>query len=97
MSKSLPDHLFIDMCGDLYDTRKSDWSINVPLRAAYAGHSQSIDNVAKLKAALREGSATGVGGYPVYFITSDGAALSFDSVTKNLRSVIDSVKNQTND
>ena len=50
-----------------------------------------------LKQALRAGKYTWPGCYPLYFITSDGAALSFEAVRGNLRSVLWSIKNQVND
>ena len=50
-----------------------------------------------LKQALRAGKYTWPGCYPLYFITSDGAALSFEAVRENLRSVLWSIKNQVND
>ena len=39
-----------------------------------------IKTVADLDAALEHGKYTSVGGYPIFFITSDGAALSYDTV-----------------
>lgn len=93
----LAEHFMIGMDGNLFDTRKAQWHLNAPLRANYSGHNRSISTVAQLKAALREGQYTGVGCYPCYFITSDGGALSFESVRANFKSVIDSVKNEIND
>jgi len=52
---------------------------------------------ARLKQALRSGKYTWPGAYPLYFITSDGATLSFEAVRENLRSVIWSIKNKVND
>lgn len=39
-----------------------------------------INSVADLDEALDAGKYTGVGGYPLYYITCDGAALSYDTV-----------------
>jgi len=50
-----------------------------------------------LKAQLRSGAYAWPGGYPLFFITSDGAALSFDAVRENLRSVLWSMRNGVND
>ncbi len=50
-----------------------------------------------LKAQLRSGAFAGPGGYPLYFITDDCAALSFDAVRENLRSVLWSIRNEVND
>jgi hypothetical protein len=51
----------------------------------------------ELKETLRSGKYTWPGAYPLFFITSDGAALSFEAVRENLRSVLWSMKNQVND
>jgi hypothetical protein len=56
----------------------------------------NINTVKDLKQALRKPYAW-PGGYPLYFITSDGAALSFKAVRENLRSVLWSIKNGVND
>jgi hypothetical protein len=50
-----------------------------------------------LKNALRSGPFAWPGGYPLYFITDDGAALSFNAVRENLRSVLWSIRNGVND
>jgi hypothetical protein len=50
-----------------------------------------------LKNALRSGPFAWPGGYPLFFVTSDGAALSFDAVRENIRSVIWSIRNGVND
>jgi len=46
----------------------------------------------ELKTALRNGKYAWPGGYPVYFIASDGEALSFDSVKENYREVLYAMK-----
>jgi hypothetical protein len=51
----------------------------------------------ELKEKLRAGAYSWPGYYPIFFITSDGAALSFDSVKDNLRLVLWSIKNKVND
>lgn len=77
--------------GALYDTRDSDWANN-PVRPNYARHNTAIESSADLRATLRAGESTRLGCYPLYFITSDGAALSFDSVRSNLRLVLESIR-----
>lgn len=94
----LKDHLFSDSCdGKLYDTRVDQWHLKPALRKVYCKTFTDIENTAQLKATLRAGQFTSIGGYPLFFITSDGAALSFDSVKQNLVSVLDSIKNHYND
>lgn len=41
-----------------------------------------------VKAALRSGPYAWPGGYPLYFITSDGSALSFEAVRERFRDVV---------
>ena len=50
-----------------------------------------------LKQALRNGPYAWPGGYPMYFITSDGAALSFQAVRENYCSVLWSMRKRMND
>lgn len=50
-----------------------------------------------LKQALRNGPYAWPGGYPMYFITSDGAALSFQAVHENYCSVLSSMRHRVND
>jgi NAD(P)H-dependent FMN reductase len=56
-----------------------------------------INTTKELKDCLRSGSYAWPGGYPTYFVTSDGGALSHASVRSNLRSVLSSVKAGDND
>lgn len=91
-----PNHLFA--CDHaLYDTRNANWSHARPLRPVYSGSYSTIQNTHKLRAALRYGEYTDMGGYPLYFITTDGCALSFDSVRRNLRLVTNSVRHDYQD
>lgn len=45
--------------------------------------------LAKVKEVLRSGPYAWPGGYPMFFITTDGAALSFKTVRANWREVVD--------
>lgn len=67
------------------------------LRENYCYHHGIIRSVADLKASIRAGKHAWPGGYPLYFYTSDGAALSFEAVEENFRQVADSVRNKLND
>ena len=51
----------------------------------------------EIKDTLRSGPFTFPGGYPCYFITEDGAALSFEAVRENWRLVCDSVRHNSRD
>lgn len=85
MSK-LPEHLFIVNDGALFDTRKADWHKLPPLREKHRYHFSQIDTLAQVKACLRAGKFAH-GGYPLYFITQDGAALSFEAVVSEFGQV----------
>lgn len=50
-----------------------------------------------LKVALRAGKYAWPGGYPCYFVTDDGCALSFEAVRENFRAVLASVKHHQSD
>jgi hypothetical protein len=73
------EHLFVSDDGSLYDTRAVDWA-NHPLRADYRRTHCEINSTIELRATLRAGAYAWPGGYPLYFITSDGCALSFETV-----------------
>ena len=93
---SRPEHLFLSDDGSLYDTREADWA-RKPLRLGYCGSGPRIETVAAFKAALRHGQRTALGGYPLYFITSDGEALSFKAARENFTQIVDSIANGHND
>lgn len=94
---TLPGHLFAPDSGALYDTRVADWSRAAPLRPVYRRTYATIETTAELRATLRAGAYAWPGGYPLYFVTSDGAALSFDSVRQELRAVLSSIASGAND
>lgn len=58
--------------GALY--RVDGWRL---VRPNYSGHRRTIETVADLKATLRAGPYAWPGGYAIFFITADGAVLSF--------------------
>lgn len=82
--------------GALYDTRAQNWS-DKPLRANFAWHHRKIESVADFKATLRAGKFTFPGGYELFFITGDGAAICFDCARDNFALIADSIKTDTND
>lgn len=94
----MKDYFMIsEVDGSLYDTRIPEWSKLAPLRENYRIQREQIRDVANLKAALRAGSVTWPGCYPLYFITDDGAVLSFGTVRAEFRLVADSVANNSSD
>lgn len=56
-----------------------------------------INNVKELKNAIRQGPYAWPGGYPVYYITSDGTAISYDAVKAEYRLILQSVKDKSSD
>lgn len=89
---SRPEHLFLSDDGTLYDTRDENWA-SKPLREGYRGAGSKIETVAEFKAALRHGQTTDFGGYPLYFIASDGEAVSFEAARDNFAQIVDSIAN----
>jgi len=67
------------------------------LRENYCRQHRDINTVADLKATIRAGKYAWPGGYPCYFITSDGAALSFEAVEQEFSQVAYAVRHKTND
>ncbi len=85
-----------DSDGHCYDTFRADWG-NHPVRRDYRRHFQTIENVSQLKATIRAGAFAWPGGYPLYFITSDGAALSFETAKSEFAQIARSVREKAND
>ena len=67
------------------------------VRERYSMHVENIRDTHDLRASLRAGSYTSLGGYPVFFITSDCAALCFDCVRREYRQVSESVRKRLRD
>jgi len=67
------------------------------VRKDVAKHYRQIDSINKLKSCLRAGEYTSVGMYRLFFITNDGACLSFSSVLDNLQEIYYSMMNDIND
>ncbi len=90
-------HLFVsDIDGCLYRTDVPNWSRLPPLRANYCHPHREIETAADLKATLRYGEFAWPGGYQMHFVCHDGAALSFDTVRKELRHVISDIRGRNN-
>lgn len=84
----LKEYFFISSEGDVFDTRIYKWHEKEPLRKNYMIRHREINSLADLKATLRAGEYTSLGGHPLYFITSDGEALSFDAARECWREVV---------
>lgn len=93
----LASHLFVSSCdGALHDTRQQDWTSH-PIRAIYSRTFGRITNTLELRATLRAGAYAWPGGYPLYFLTSDGAALSFDTVRAEYAQVSRAIREGSRD
>jgi len=56
-----------------------------------------INSISDFRAAVRNGPYAWPGGYPLFFITSDGAAISFDGAKQNRRNILESINSHCND
>jgi len=56
-----------------------------------------IKNKTDLAKVLKNGPYAWPGGYPLFFITEDGAALSFDTVKAEIENVQHSIETDSND
>ena len=92
----MKEHFMIGDDGALYDTRAVNWSSN-PLRKNYSFSRRFIETVADVKATLRAGQFAWPGGYPMFFITSDGAALSFAAARSEFYNVASAVNDKIDD
>ena len=56
-----------------------------------------INCISDFRSAMRNGPYAWPGGYPCYFVTSDGAALSFEAARKERRNILESIAHRLND
>lgn len=82
--------------GDVYRIDDKPFG-NLPVRRDVARHYREIDNINKLKACLRAGEYTFPGCYRLFFITEDGACLSFSAVLDNLQEIYYSMMHEMKD
>ena len=94
----MKEHLFVSSTdGALYDTRTPQWHKTNPLRANYSRSHREINSTADFKATLRAGAYAWPGGYQMFLITSDGAALCFDCARKESRQILPSIASKSRD
>jgi len=94
MTQKPIDRLFVGCEGDLYDTSDPNWHHNPPLRREFKRTFTAIETVSQLKATLRNGRFAWPGGYPLFFVTNDGACLSWQAVLDNLPECYAGIKAQ---
>lgn len=51
-----------------------------------------IKSICDFRTAIRNGAYAWPGGYPVYFVTSDGQALSFESAKAEKRAILEALR-----
>ncbi len=88
----LPDHLFVADNGALYDTRVSDWHKKPPLRPMFKRGVPWINNTHECKAAIRNGQYAWPGGYQMYLVCDDGAAMCFECARKDIRQILPAIQ-----
>ena len=88
-----PAHLY-QFEGALLENHTKQYAV---IRPVYSMHFRQIVSPLQLLATLRAGDSTWPGSYPLFFITSDGTALSFQSVRQELRSVLWSIRHNVSD
>jgi hypothetical protein len=57
----------------------------------------NINSISDFRKAMRNGAYAWPGGYPLYFVTSDGAALSFSSARYNRRNILEAIATKASD
>jgi hypothetical protein len=53
--------------------------------------------ISDFRRAMRNGAFAWPGGYPLYFVTSDGEALSFDAAKSERRAILEAIRDRSND
>ena len=76
--------------GDIYANGKL-------VRKDAAKSFRNIKTVNQLKASLRAGEHAFPGGHRLFFVTSDGASLSFTAALENFKCILWSIKNDAHD
>jgi hypothetical protein len=61
----------------------------------WKGHTMLINSVSDFRKAIHHGPYAWPGAYPYYFITSDGAALSFKAAKQERRNILEAIHTHT--
>jgi hypothetical protein len=54
----------------------------------------TINSISDFRKAMRHGPYAWPGGYPCYFVTSDGAALSFNAARRERRNILEAIRDK---
>lgn len=76
-------NVFVSEGGNLI--RKNDCRL---VRPQYSYTFRDIKNTHQLRATLRNGAYTDVGGYPLYLICADGAEFCFDCAKRDYKRIV---------
>jgi hypothetical protein len=52
--------------------------------------------ISDFRASIRNGAYTSTGCYPLYFVTSDGEALSFEAAKSERRQILEAIRDRSN-
>ena len=85
--EKLPEHPFVGVGGELYDTRTPQWSSLAPLRKVYCKTFSQPKNSTEIRATIRAGEYAWPGGYPMFALMSDGDTLCFSCLKSQLDSI----------
>jgi hypothetical protein len=66
-------------------------------RKDFRGHFTAITNTREFRATLRAGKYTSLGSYPIYFYTSDGAALCWDCAREEYKQISQSIREKSSE
>lgn len=89
----MSQHEFWDFEGDMY----RDKEYAAPFRKNFKYTHARVKSTADFKATLRNGQYAWPGGYQMFLITSDGAALCFECAKKEARPILSSIRDRQND
>ncbi len=87
---------FVSDDGALHNTSVKNWAAR-PLRKKYAWHCHTINHARELASSLRAGDYAWPGGYAIFYITSDGAALAPSTVRREFKQIAYSIKHKLRD
>jgi len=63
----------------------------------FKGAAMRIETISDFRKAYSVGPYSDLGGYPVFYVTHDGAALSFKAVKENRRQILQAIADKSRD
>ena len=80
-----------------YDGALVRYSDGVAVRENYSRTHSLIETSLQLRATLRAGQSTGLGGYPLFLLADDGESLCFDCARENYSLLARAMRDQSRD